>query len=119
MGGVNVGSRVGVKWLADLQCGGLTTEQCRRELAPDRTLHGRIVGRTGERSRHRLRVRQGEADRAGAEARPESQGDPQDVSERSSSSRPLRRNRPRVLRNALHGRAAAKVAGVVAALYLP
>lgn len=56
------------------------SEQSGRELAPDRTFHGRIVGRTGERSRHCLRVRQGEADRARAEARPESQDHPRDVS---------------------------------------
>lgn len=48
------------------------------------------VGRTGERGGHRLRIRQGQVDRAGAEARRESQDDRRDVSERSRSSRSLR-----------------------------
>src|SRR5450756_3054363 len=52
----------------------------------DRTFDGGIMGRAGERCHCGLRVRQGEVDRGGAEARREPQGDGQDVSARPSSS---------------------------------
>src|SRR5450759_3874877 len=45
--------------------------QSRRMLVADRAFHGGIVGWTGERFRYCLRVRQGEVDRSGAEARRE------------------------------------------------
>src|ERR1700685_3190489 len=54
-------------------------------LVADRASHGGIVGWTGERCRYRLRVRQGECDRRGAEPWREPQGDGQDVSARSRS----------------------------------
>src|SRR5674536_341083 len=52
----------------------------------DRTFDGGIMGRAGERCHCGLRVRQGEVDRGGAEARREPQGDGQDVSARPSGS---------------------------------
>src|SRR5450755_3159362 len=55
-------------------------ERSRRMLIADRAFHRGIVGWPGERCRYCLRVRQGEVDRRGAEARREPQGDGQDVS---------------------------------------